>query len=159
MAAFTGTPASSTQYARQIAGKTPWADLADGKAKFSYTHALGAGTGEVNLIWLPPGQITVFHTASLIRASQMVANADLHLGHRAYYDPVAGATVAEDDNEWLDNSDVGGGAIDSALVLPAAPAAWTVYNTQGGLIVYATIDTANMEDGDTINGYIRYSVG
>ena len=157
--AFTGSPTSSTEYARQIAGKTPWQDLADGKAKFTYTHAAGAGVGEVNLIWLPAGRITVYHTASLVRASQMVATADLHVGHRAYYDPVAGATVAEDDNEWLDNADTGGGAIDSALLLPAAPAAFTTYNTQGGLIVYALIDTANIEDGDTINGFITYSVG
>ena len=158
MSAFTGTPASSVQYALQIAGKTPSSDISHGVAKFSYTHALGAGTGEVNLIWLPPGRITIFNTASLIRASQMVSTADLHVGFRAYTDPVAGAVVV-DDNAFLDNADVGGGAIDSAFLLPAAPAAWQVFNTEGGLIIYAMIDTANMEDGDTINGFVRFSGG
>lgn len=156
MSAFTGTPASSNEYAEQIAGKTHGHYLANGRAQFTYTHALGAGTGEINLIRLPPGLVTVFNNASLIRASQMVSTADLHVGYRAYTNPVTGA-VAADDNAFLDNADVGGGAIDSALLLPAAPAAFLRFHSTTGIVIYAMIDTANIEDGDTINGYIAYS--
>ena len=48
------------------------------KAKpFTYTHlaAAGAGTGEVNLLRLPPGRLTIFSQLSRIEATQEAVNA------------------------------------------------------------------------------------
>ena len=155
MAAFTGSPSKSTQRTAQVDNtkvkQEDWGRIQ--YARFDYTHTLGAGTGEVNLIKLPGGKIRVFHALSRVVSSAMVATADLHIGHRAFVD-AAGATVAEDDNEWLDNADAGA-AIDSAFLLPGAE----VYDTRDGLEIYAMIDTANIEDTDTIVGWIAYARG
>jgi len=163
MAAFTGTPTSSAQYTSQagaIGGPIWNVGL---KAKpFTYTHlaAAGAGTGEVNLLRLPPGRLTIFSQLSRIEATQMVATADLHLGFRAYTEP-DGDAVAEDDNAFLDNADAGGGAISSVFLLPAVTAAAgpgiTQINSRNGFILYAMVDTANIEEDDTISGYVVWA--
>jgi hypothetical protein len=159
MAAFTGTPVSAEPYASQHgANKANKKDagLAVFAAPFSYTHAAGAGTGEVNLITLTPGKIRVFPQLSRIAISQMVATADFHLGHRAYYNS-AGTLVPEDDDEFMANVDVGGGAIAETTWAAVTGATLTTdaeYDTRDGLTIYAMIDTANMEDGDTIDGVV-----
>lgn len=159
MAAFTGTPTSSAQYAAQVAtSSTAKRSAAEVTATlrvgyFSYTHlaAAGAGTGEVNLIRLPPGRVRIFSDLSRHVTSQFAVNADLHLGFRAYTEP-DGDAVAEDDNAFLDNADVGGGALDAAWVLPAAGS--QAFITPLGLIIYAMIDTGNIETDDTIEGWV-----
>lgn len=161
MAAFTGTPTSSAQYTSQAGsiGGPIWNVGLKGKP-FTYTHTAGAGTGEVNLLRLPPGRLTIFSQLSRIEATIMVATADLHLGFRQYYEP-DGDSVAEDDNAFLDNADVGGGAVSSVWLLPAVTAAAgpgiTQINSRNGLVIYAMVDTANMEDTDTISGYVIWA--
>jgi hypothetical protein len=120
-----------------------------------YTHASGegAGTGEINLIKLPPGRLTIHPDLCRIITSQFATNADLHIGHRAYTD-LDGATVSEDDDEWGANLDAGGGALDAAFTLPAAP---TLYESQDGIEVYALVDTGNIEVGDTIQVVFAFS--
>ena len=131
-------------------------------AWFTYTHAGGAGTHTIDLVTLPAGKIRVMSSLSYISMSQMVTSADAHLGHRAYTQP-DGTAVAEDDNEWVDNSDVGGAARAGAwsnqigtAVNGAVNLADTEYETQEGLKIFVTIDTANIEDTDTIDGYVVY---
>lgn len=155
MAAFTGTPVDSTERTAQKSSKKNEAynEAKMNYARFSYTHAAGAGTGEINLVKLPAGEIMIYPSLSRINSSQFATNADLHLGHRAYVQK-DGTAVVEDDNEFLDNADAGGGAIGSAFLLPASP---TVYDTKEGLEVYAMVDTANIEDGDTIDGWVAYT--
>ena len=163
MAAFTGTPTSSAQYTSQAGsiGGPIWNVGLNGKP-FTYTHlaAAGAGTGEVNLLRLPPGRLTIFSQLSRIEATQEAANADLHLGFRAYTEP-DGDAVAEDDNAFLDNADAGGGAISSVFLLPAVTAAAgpgiTQINSRNGFILYAMIDTGNIETDDTISGYVVWA--
>lgn len=155
MAEFAGTPVDSVQ---RTAEKTAAKKAAYDNAKmmyaaFEYVHAAGAGTGEINLVTLPNGKVKVYPSLSRIDASAMASNADLHLGHRAYTES-DGTAVVEDDNEFLDNADAGGGAIGSAFLLPAAP---TVYDTKEGLEIYAMVDTGNIEDGDTISGWVAYT--
>jgi len=154
MAAFTGTPVKSNEYTLQTDGKVHVRDYSDLKiAYFSYTHSAGAGDGEVDLVQLPAGRVRIFPDLCRIVSTQFASNADLHLGYRAYTDE-AGTAVAEDDNAFLDNGDAGGGAIDAAWTLPAGGSA--VYDTQGGLRVFAKIDTGNIEDTDTIDGWVAY---
>lgn len=163
MAAFTGTPTGSTEYNQQV-GAVGGPMLASGTLKlmpFSYTHAAGAGTGEVNLCILPAGFIRTFSVLSACATSALAANADLHLGFRAYTEP-DGDVVAEDDNFFGDNLDAAtGGSL--GFTLPATPgvAVFRVRHSNGtykgkGLVIYGMIDTGNIEDTDTIAGYVAY---
>lgn len=158
MAAFTGTPTGSTQY-NQDTGATQGgvAYLEQLRCRqFSYTHAAGAGTGEVNLVRLPVGQITIFSEFSRLASSQFVATADLHLGFRSYTEP-DGDVIATDDNAFADNLDAGGGAIThAAWPVPSAPGL-THINSKTGLTIYAMVDTANIEDTDTIAGWVFWA--
>lgn len=156
--AFTGSPTSSTQYAAQTTGRARVleANVIEGKlrvARFSYTHSAGAGTGEVNLIRLPAGKYVIFPGLSRIVSSAMATGADLHIGTRAYTN-IDGTAVAEDDNRFADNLDAGS-AIDQTLPLPAGGT--FVVDAKDELVIYAMIDTANIEDTDTISGYIVYA--
>lgn len=158
MAAFTGSPLDTTYLTNQEATNRDNNKRNDPQALKvhvfpTYTHAAGAGTGEINLGLLPPGEITIYPDLCRLIASQFATSADLHIGHRAYTQP-DGTAVVEDDNEWADNVDVAGGAIDAAFTLPAAP---TVYDSQKGIEVYAMVDTGNIEDGDTIQVIFVYS--
>lgn len=156
--AFTGSPTSSTEYAL-VGTRDNEALAVEGRlhvATFSYTHAAGAGVGEINLCKLPAGRVRIFIHLSHVIASQMAASADLHLGHRAYVNQ-AGTTVAENDDLFAANLDSGGGVIDEDFALPATGAPWHDIESQDGVIIYAMIDTGNIEDNDTIHGYVTYA--
>ena len=156
--AFTGSPVDSVQRAAQRGAtkidQHDWSRLQ--VVFFNYVHSAGAGTGAINLVKLPAGKIRGFPSLCRITASAMVATADLHIWHRAYTDPDAATpAVVEDDNEFADNLDAGS-AIDAAFLIPVgAP----VYNTKDGFEIYAMINTANIEDTDTIDGYFVYARG
>lgn len=157
--AFTGSPVKSVEYTLQTdaAQKAPVDVMAKMHvARFSYTHSAGAGTGEINLLEMPAGRITIYSDLSRIICSQMAANADLHLGHRAYTKS-DGTAVVEDDNAFLDNADAGGGALDQAWVLPAGGT--TQIDSRNGFVLYAMVDTGNIEDTDTISGWVAYTRG
>ena len=161
MAAFTGTPTSSTEYA--LVGTRDNEAMAIAPrlhiASFSYTHtsAAGTGTGEINLCKLPPGRIRIYSDLCRLVSTAFEANADLHLGTRAYVEQ-DGDTVAEDDNRFADNLDAGGGALDQVIPLPSSGAPWHDLDSQDGIIVYAMVDTGDIAAGDTIHGYITYGM-
>jgi hypothetical protein len=154
MAAFTGSPASSSQYAQyashEMVASKDWGAKLRCWA-FSYTHASGAGTGEVNLVRMEPGKRRILCDLCRILSSQFAANADLHLGYRAYtkHD---GTEVVADDNAFLDNADAGGGVLDSAWLLPAAK--YFDIDSKTNFVIYAMVDTGNIEDNDTISGWV-----
>jgi len=157
--AFTGSPTKSTEYTNQVDGNkkaAPFHDKPVRYAPFSYTHAAGAGIGEVNLVRLLPGRIVVLPDLSRLVTSAFAANADIHIGTRAFTNP-DGTAVAEDDNRFADNEDAGGGALDKAFPLPAGGK--ETLDSRDGVIVYAMIDTGNIEDNDTIDGYVAYVSG
>lgn len=166
MAAFTGSPVSGPNYDAQTGESEPAsrvsALVAEGKlqiARFGdedgnpYTHAAGAGTGVVKLVRLPAGKLIVFPDLSRLVTSQFAANADIHIGYAAYT-KLDGTTGAADDNAFLDNGDAGGGALDTALTLPAG--GMQVLESASGIDIEAMIDTANIENDDTIDGWIAY---
>lgn len=157
MAEFVGSPAGAEPYTSQHSvnrANKKDVELMLRATPFSYTHASGAGTGEVNLFTLPAGKIRIFPQLSRIALSQAVATADFHLGHRPYHTD-EGTLVAQDDDEFMANVDMGGGAIAETTWAAVSGATLTTdmeYDTLEGFTVYAMVDTANIEDGDTIDG-------
>ena len=118
---------------------------------FSYTHSSGAGTGEVSLGNLPSGKIRVYPELSRCTTSAFAAGSDIHLGHTGYTEP-GGTAVAADDNAWVDNGDAATGG--NMTFVTGEP---IEYNSESGIAVEAMIDTGNIEDTDTIAGYLCYT--
>ena len=154
MGAFTGTPAGTAEYNLATGVTTGGiAYLEKLRARrFTYTHTLGAGTGEINLVLIPEGSITIFSELSRCSTSAMATGADLHLGYRAHVQP-SGTAVAADDNAFMDNGDAATGITHAAWPLPAAPGL-THLNSRSGIVIYGMIDTGNIEDTDTIAGWV-----
>jgi hypothetical protein len=156
MAEFVGSPASSVQYAALTSPSRASGGDTQGEvrmARFNYTHTAAAGTGEVNLVRLPPGRLCIFSVLSHIFTSVMGVNADLHLGYRAHRKE-DGTPVAQDDNAFLNDLDSTGG-IDTSFGLPVNGI--LELESQQGLIIFATVDTGNILTGNTITGWIMYS--
>jgi hypothetical protein len=154
--AFTGSPASSLQYAALTSPSRPSGGETQGEvhmARFNYTHTAANGTGEINLVKLPPGRLCIYCDLSRIVTSQMGVNADLHLGYRAHRTE-AGVAVEQDDNALLDNHDTSAGVHES-FHLPASGS--LELESQEGVTIYAMIDTGNILNGNTITGWIMYS--
>jgi hypothetical protein len=160
MAAFTGTPVKAPTYTLQTNGNKASSMHVEGVRKFAtsgvYTHAAaaGAGTGAVDLIKLPHGKVRLFTDASRVFTTQWAANADLHIGYRAYVGS-DGVTVVEDDNAFGDNLDAGGGALDAALDIPAK--GYHDFDSKDGVVLFALIDTGNIETDDTLELYVEYA--
>ncbi len=164
MAAFTGSPAGSVQYNKQVGvtqggvyGGEVFADLH--AARFRYTHpaAAGAGTGEINLIILPPGPLIIYSSLSSIDPSQFATSATLSIGHRANVD-YAGGTIAAVTNAFLNAAAVGASDI--------ARAAWTLpaigffdINNARDLTIFATVASGNIALDDTIDGWVVWAGG
>lgn len=159
MAAFTGTPTSSLQYADQLTSQMSDPVIGQGQLRchpFKYTHTAteGAGTGEVNLTKLPAGLIRVLPNLSHIHTyTAFGSSADLHIGYRAHTN-MDGTSVSEDDNAFADNLDAGGGALDAIWALPAV--GYLDLDSQDGVVIFALIDSGNIEATDTIEGYCTF---
>ena len=119
--------------------------------RFSYTHSGGAGVGTIPLRKLPAGKITIIPDLCRLITSAFAATSDIHLGHQAYVKR-DGTTEAADDNEWLDNGDAASG-VDVAWGLPAVP---VTIDSRDGVMLEAMVDTGNIEDGDTIDGWCAF---
>lgn len=154
--AFTGSPTNSLQYADQLTSQMADPVIAIGKmriAAFKYTHVAGAGTGEINLIKLPAGLIRVYNLLSHLRTSAFASTADIDVGHRAYTN-MDGTAVAELADMLADGLDAATGG---NLGLPEPLVGFKDYDSQDGVVIFATVLTANIEDTDTIDGYIVYA--
>lgn len=153
---FAGSPTASATYLAQAGGsaKVPLRDFG-GKlriAHFTYTHTAGAGVGEINLVKLPAGKKKILNLLSHFRTSAMVATADGDVGYRAYTNTVGVAVVA-DPNALGDGLDVATGG-DLGLPLPAV--GYLDLDSSDEVTIFVDINTANIEDTDTIDGYIVY---
>jgi len=152
---FTGDPLSSTQYAAEIAGMKEVADDSPIRYAYGTWTCAEAGVGEVNMFKLPAGRIRIYpELCWLVIGDTAQATCDLHIGHRAYVNE-DGTTVSEDDNEWANNLDTGGGALDQNLDdVVTAP---TLMNSQDGIIVYVMFDTANVDLASVLHLWFAYT--
>lgn len=150
----------------QITGEYP--NARDANARLHTMHATFVQTAttiaqtilECELPRLMPGKVIVHPQLSWIRADDADANADLHIGYRAYTDST-GAAVVADDNYWLDNVDVGGGNIQglwpAITGVTTAGARPLMFDAQDGLRIVVMIDTAMPNATDVIEVVVVYS--
>lgn len=162
MAVFTGSPAGSTQFNQQTgvlqggaSGLEVFAALH--VARFSYTHASGAGTGEVNLLVLPPGPLIIFpDLCRIVSSDWATAGATFDIGHRAAVTP-AGVAIVAVTQAFLAAAAVGGGIIDSAWLLPA-DGDFDINNV-GALTIFGTVAGGDAIDADTVRGFCVWAGG
>ena len=122
----------------------------------SYVHAAGDDTGLIDLLKLPAGRIKVYSMTSRLQTSQFAVGSLLTIGTREYVDE-SGATVVDDPDRFALDLAAGAGALDQFLPLPSTNAGVSELDSQDGITVYASVDTANIEDGDTIDLAMVYS--
>jgi hypothetical protein len=156
MAEFVGSPASSVQYAALTSPSRASGGETQGEvrmARFNYSHTAGNGTGEINLVKLPPGRLCIYSVLSHIFTSVMGTNADLHLGYRAHRRE-DGTPVVQNDGAFLNDLDTTGG-LDTSFGLPVNGV--LELESQQGITIYAMVDTGNILTGNTISGWVMYS--
>ena len=156
--------ATALPYSQQVDGDR--GNVMDGEyvgemrfSPFSYSGSPAAGT-TIPLIRLPGGKVRIIPELSYISFSDDFAtNADGHLGHQAYVN-ADGDSVAADDNEWIDNADIGGGAVAGPwTTLFATGAGGTtgqiqaIYDAQDGLVIEVLVDT-EAGTSATITGWV-----
>lgn len=156
MAVFTGSPTSGPVYANQISVNLGRSENVEGAMQFArlgvYTHAAGAGTGEINLVTLPAGRIIILPLECQIITSQFATGAKFDIGTRAFTNE-DGTVVAEAPVRYVTDSAAGGGPLNTTF---NGAARVEVLDSQEGVTIYMTVDTGNIEDGDTIDGWCRY---
>jgi hypothetical protein len=139
------TPLHSSQYLaakvtepRSAVHGSDWG----GKLRMSYGKITftAAGTGTAKMVTLPAGRKIILTDLCRFICPAGTSTADAHNGFTAYTQP-DGTAVSADDNAFLDNSDIGGGAIDSAFVLPADGV--FVLDSVQAVDIELMIDTAN----------------
>lgn len=140
-------PVYSSQYASFLAqGKinpNDWgAKLRTNYAKLTFTAAgfTTAAAGDITLIKMPPGKVRIYSDLSRLVCPVGTATSDLDIGVSAYTN-MAGATVALVGNALADSLDVGGGALDQALPLPAG--GFYEVESLTGFNIVCSFDTAN----------------
>jgi hypothetical protein len=156
MADFEGTPASASPYADQ-AGSDKANSVESGglmkRARISYTHELGAGTGEINLTTLPAGQVIIYDNSKMITSS-FGTSATMDVGYRFHIDEV-GAEVDADPVAFVEDFDAEtGGEVDFSAKLVDG---YMELNSKFGITMFATVADGDIEDDDTIMGYISFA--
>ena len=125
-------------------------------AIFEYDQvAEGADGSIIQLVKLPAGRVRVLGKESLLYHNLTTGTVDLDVGWAAHVD-FAGDAVAADDDGFDVAIDCETAAIirlGSALI---AEAGMKVFESQEGVIITATLETAVIAADDTLNGYIAY---
>lgn len=163
--AFTGSPTGSVQYNLETgvtAGGAYGGEVAGQLhcSIFEYTHsaAAGAGTGEINLLILPPGAIIVLPLLSAWGVSVVwVATSTISIGNRAFTQP-NGVVVAQSAITFVSAGAVGAAQIPAtAFALPAFGQIQR-FNSQGpGVTIFGTVATANITVGGTLFGWVTWA--
>jgi hypothetical protein len=142
-----GAPVTSQQYAAQSGspynpGQNPGTPLYELVAHLIFTAAgvTSAAAGDIALLRLPPGRIRIRPDLSKIVCPQATVNSDLDIGVAAYTKS-DGTTQSASNNALADSLDVGGGALNQALTLPASGG--LVVDSKNGADVVCSFDTAN----------------
>lgn len=162
--AFTGSPTGTTQFNQQTGVTSGGVYGGDSAGQlhatiFDYTHTstAGAGTGEVNIITLPPGSIAVLPNLCAFGVSvAWAAGSTVSFGNRAFT-LTTGATQA-----------LSATSLTTAIAIGAATKATTAFdtptfgsmlrlNSMSGVVIHATIAGGNITVGGTLAGYIVWA--
>lgn len=157
-------PAQSSQYVTSVTApnKVPSSDwgskLRTSYAKLTFTSAgfTTAAAGDIALIKMPAGAVRIHVDLCRLVCPVGTATADLDIGISAYVN-AAGATVALNGNQLADSLDVGGGALDQTLPLPAG--GFVEVNSRAGFDIVCSFDTANSPASGDLVIAIVYQMG
>lgn len=131
-----------------------------GKLTFTAAGFTTAASGDIQLIRMPPGKVRILSDLSWIVCPVGTANSDLDIGVSAYTNAASGsegAAVAKVANALSDSLDVGGGAIDQALALPAN--GQYEVESQTGFDIVCSFDTANSPAAGDLLIRVAYMIG
>lgn len=141
-------PVKSTQFTNATASPITFVKPSDWGAKVKASYCIltftaagytTASAGDISLIKLPPGRIRLLVDLCRLVCPQGTSTSDLDIGWAAYRKD--GAVVAADEDGLGASIDVGGGAIDAALTLPAVGS--KVFDSDAGVDIVCSFDTAN----------------
>lgn len=158
-------PVYSSQYADYVANPTvkvkssDWGSkLRTSYAKLTFTAAgfTTAAAGDLFLIKLPPGRVRLHVDLCRLVCPAGTATSDLDIGWAAYTGQ-DGVAVAASGAGLADSLDVGGGALDQTLPLPTA--GYKEFDSQSGVDIVASFDTANSPASGDLTLSLVYSIG
>jgi hypothetical protein len=128
-------------------------------AKLTFTSAgfTTAAAGDLQLIRMPAGKIRIYSDLSRVVCPVGTATSDLDIGYGAYTG-IDGVAVVADGDALAASLDVGGGAIDAALALPAG--GFLEIESKDGFDIVASFDTANSPaSGDLVVSIVYTKAG
>ena len=158
-------PAKSTEYTNYTAkpqtfvpSDTWGSKLRSSHCKLTFTAAgfTTAALGDISLIRMPPGAVRILVDLCRVVCPVGTATSDLDIGIAAYTN-AAGTAVALNGNQLADSLDVGGGALDQTLPLPAG--GFVEVNSQNGFDIVCSFDTANSPASGDLVVNIVYQIG
>lgn len=154
----------STQYSNPLQSPyiaNPPGDV-DGKIRIAwFDHAqatVGDATSTVHLVKLPPGRVRVILPLSRISFSAMGTATTLDLGWDAYRDFSNVVVVADADGLAADLDVAAAGSLlfSSSGTLPAGSGDTKIFESNGGINLFATINDAGIPAAATLNGMIAW---
>ena len=158
-------PAKSAQYTdytaspRTFVPSDTWGSkLRSSYAKLTFTAAgfTTAALGDIALIRMPAGPVRIHSDLCRLVCPAGTATSDLDVGISAYTN-AAGTAVALNGNQLADSLDVGGGALDQTLPLPAG--GFVEINSASGFDIVCSFDTANSPASGDLVVSIVYQIG
>ena len=159
-------PAKSAQYTNYTASPQTFVPSSDWGSKlrasfckltFTAAGYTTAAAGDIALIRMPPGAVRIMPDLCRLVCPAGTATSDLDIGISAYKG-IDGVTVALAGIALADSLDVGGGALDQTLPLPATASMLEV-NSQSGFDIVCSFDTANSPASGDMYLTVVYLIG
>ena len=120
---------------------------------FTAAGFTSAAAGDISLMRLPAGNIRIRTDLSRLICPVGTVTADLDVGLAAFT-KADGTTQTLQGILFADSLDVGGGALDQTLPLPASGS--VLVNSQSGVVVVCSFDTANSPAAGTLTLKLAY---
>ena len=119
----------------------------DAVLTFTAAGSTSAAAADIALMRLPAGRIRIRRDLSFLKCPVGTVTADLDIGYQAYT-AADGTTTAKDGIAFADSLDVGGGALEQILPLPAGGS--LLVDSAYGVVVACSFDTANSPAAGTL---------
>jgi len=158
-------PSKSANYTNYTASPRTFVPSSDWGSKVKASHAkltftaagyTTAGSGDIALIRMPAGPVRILSDLCRLVCPAGTATSDLDIGISAYTG-IDGVAVALDGVALAASLDVGGGALDQTLPLPAG--GFLEVNSQSGFDIVCSFDTANSPASGDLVLNVVYMVG